>query len=639
MGKKKSGAAKQDGFETVKGKKEPPPSPKDDGFEQVGKKGKKGGNDEGFETVVGKKAKEASAQKKKATAAANAVEIYRREVPLHKDQVRGALQKIAGIRDDTNTILTHKDAPFPGNPSTMVIEGTELGTMRAEALLLKVLKEVKHEEAIPTSRNGEPMIGVIIGPKGQTMEKLRELAPQAKIQLPEEGGHKVTVYGPAPAVQKVAAAIRQLSGANVDASQISINTEEIEIKRKVPRDSRGKAMHWLLIGKGGANASRIREETGAQLSVPPPHSPSDEYTLRGTLEACEAASKIIFELLADHGETFSMEEVTEEPEKPKGPASWLTPDGKLHVPSVSGAKTCVAPRLQKTGSVNPVARAPVAPVAAAPKAAAKAPAEPMDLGELYLMDIPLPRSAASAKVKTQIKELALENNVKVTIEGNDSIRLDGYYRRVLFAERAMLQLMGMTKAEVPIPTSRSGDPMVGLVIGPGGKTINAIRAQSGAAFVLMPDDACGLAWDSVTIFGSPAEVDHAVNVVRTTLKISEEATRKITADPNSMEIEVDVPKDRQGNALTNVLIGAGGKNVKWIREESDGCEIDIPKRGFQGAELKYKLRGTEAQIKAAQNCIRMLFDELDTQVMYGDPSDHCVAPNPYPADAIVIGGR
>lgn len=590
---------------------------------------------------MGKKAKEASAQKKKATAAANAVEIYCREVPLHKDQVRGALQKVAGIRDDTNTILTHKDAPFPGNPSTMVIEGTELGTMRAEALLLKVLKEVKHEEPIPTSRNGEPMIGVIIGPKGQTMEKLRELAPQAKIQLPEEGGLKVTVYGPAAAVQKVAAAIRQLSGANVDASQININTEEIEMKRKVPKDSRGKPMHWLLIGKGGANASRIREETGAQLSVPPPHSPSDEYTLRGTLEACEAASKIIFELLADHGETFTMEEVADEPEKPKGPASWVTPDGNLHVPSVSGAKTCVAPRLKKTGSVNPVPRAPAAaPVAAAaaPKAA-KAAAEPMDLGELFLMDIPLPRSAASAKVKTQIKELALENNVKVTIEGNDSIRLDGYYRRVLFAERAMLQLMGMTKAEVPIPTSRSGDPMIGLVIGPSGKTINAIRAQSGAAFVLMPDDACGLAWDGVTVFGSPAEVDHAVNIIRTTLKISEEATRKITADPNAMEIEVDVPKDRNGNALTNVLIGAGGKNVKWIREESDGCEIDIPKRNFQGADVKYKLRGTEAQIKAAQNCIRILFDDVDTTVMYGEPTDNTLASNPYPADAIVIGGR
>ncbi len=65
-----------------------------------------------------------------------------------------------------------------------------------------------------------------------------------------------------------------------------------------------------------------------------------------------------------------------------------------------------------------------------------------------------------------LQELAAENNVKVAFDGNSSLRLDGFHRRCLYAERAILRCMGLTKAEVPIPRSRQGDPMVGLVIGP-----------------------------------------------------------------------------------------------------------------------------------------------------------------------------
>ena len=75
--------------------------------------------------------------------------------------------------------------------------------------------------------------------------------------------------------------------------------------RKVPKDDRGRPMHWVLIGKGGCNARRIREETGAELIVPPPQSYSDEYSLRGSLEATEKAARIIFELLSEIGEVLS----------------------------------------------------------------------------------------------------------------------------------------------------------------------------------------------------------------------------------------------------------------------------------------------------------------------------------------------
>jgi len=642
MGKKKTAASSQgNGFTTVgkANKEEEKPTEKKPevpkGFDSS-KKPKAWGGDDGFETVGTKKEKEAAKKKaqakKQAEAAATASAMMKREVPLHKEQVRGVLAKMAEIRDDTGTLITHKAAPFPGNPSSLVIEGTELGTLRAEAAVLKLNKEVKHEEAIPMSRNGEPMVGVIIGPQGKTMEKLREISKDAKIQLPEEGGRYVTIYGPPRAVQMVAAAIRQLSGANVDASQVQLQSEDIQVVRKVPKDSRGKPMHWLLIGKQGATARRIREEAGAELIVPPPHSPSDEYTLRGSLEACERAATIIAEILADEGQTFSMEEAVAAPAAPAGPVSWVTKDGGLHVPSKSGAKTAVAPRLLKKGD----APAPPKPTVIAAPVAAKAVIPVEEVGEPWMVDLPLPQSAYSNKVKKEMTECAQEMGVKISIEGNDSFRLDGLYTRVMFAERAICKLIGMAKAEVPIPKARSGDPMVGLVIGPGGKTIMAIREASGAAFVLLPDDGAGLDPEMVTIFGTPAEVDHAVEVVRNTLRINDEAKRMATGslDPNVMQVEGVVPMDRQGNALIPILIGTGGKNVRWIREESDGCEIDIPRSREQGAEVKYTLRGTESQIKAAQACIRMLFEEVDNY----SPEEAAMAPAPRP-QGVVIGPK
>ena len=54
------------------------------------------------------------------------------------------------------------------------------------------------------------------------------------------------------------------------------------------------------------------------------------------------------------------------------------------------------------------------------------------------------------------------------------------------------------------------------------------------------------------------------------------------ADPNIMEEEVEVPMDRYGKPMLSYLIGTKGKNIQWIRDESNGCEIDIPKGREQG---------------------------------------------------------
>eukprot|EP00668_Euglena_longa_P042674 GGOE01056491.1.p1 GENE.GGOE01056491.1~~GGOE01056491.1.p1 ORF type:complete len:528 (+),score=147.49 GGOE01056491.1:1154-2737(+) len=527
---------------------------------------------------------------------------------------------------------------MPGALSRLVISGTSIAVMRAENTLLKALKEVKHEEAIPTSKHGDPMVGVIIGPKGQTLEKIRELAPNAKVQLPEEGGRYVSIYGQPADVQKVAAGIRQLSGGAVDPSQVELCKEEIEMVRKVPRDRNGKPMHWVLIGKGGCNARRIREEAGAELIVPPATSTSDEYTLRGSLEAVDRATAIIFELLNEVGESSDKAnmEAALEAFKNGGAISNAPPRDPLVVPSTSGAKTCVAPKLQrKLGEAQSTP-----PLAAAPTTSQlpKKPLENVQVGAPTLLDMPLPPNGHSNKVKQRIKEIATENSCKLTFDGNNSLRLDGFELRCQYAERAILKLLGMTKAEVPIPKSRQGDPMIGLVIGPKGATIARMRAAAPNAFILLPDDGCGFASDCVTIFGSPADVDLAVDVVRTELNVTGETRRTAAVlDPSVMEVEVDVPCDRQGNPLTSLLIGTGGKNIKWIREESDGVEIEIPKKREQGVAVKCKLRGTDAQIRAAQKCIQILFDDSDQQ-FYTGPVDNVLAPNPY-ANCTIIGGH
>eukprot|EP00667_Euglena_gracilis_P004406 EG_transcript_4431 len=597
---------------------------------------------DGFEVVVNKKQVEAAKkQEKAAQQQQQESDLVTREYPLQKDQVRPALAKKVQVEDDSNAKVVHKEAPVPGALSRLVLTGTSIAVMRAEAALLKILKEVKHEEPIPTSKYGDPMVGVIIGPKGQTLEKIRELAPNAKVQLPEEGGRYVAIYGQPADVQKIAAGIRQLSGSTVDPSQVELTKEEVEVVRKVPKDRNGKPMHWILIGKGGCNAKRIREEAGAELIVPPPHSTSDEYKLRGSLEAVDRATAIVFELLSDVEESpdKSTLEAALEAFKSGGAAPSGPPRDPLVVPSATGARTCVAPRLQRKFGEQPQQPSAAAP-AAKPAAAQlpKKPLESVELGAPTLLDMPLPPNGHSNKVKQRIKEIATENSCKLTFDGNNSLRLDGFQLRCQYAERAILNLLGMTKAEVPIPRSRQGDPMIGVVIGPKGATIAKMRAAVPNAFILLPDDGCGFASDCVTIFGSPTDVDWAIDVVRSEVRVTEETRRTATnvLDPSVMEVEVEVPCDRQGNPLLSVLIGTGGKNIKWIREESDGVEIDVPKKKEQGVVTKCKLRGTDAQIRAAQNCIRILFDDSDQ--VYGGPVDHVLPPNPY-ANCIVIGGH
>jgi len=586
----------------------------------------------GFETVSYKKKAPAPAPLDQQQQQVFAAPIVKREYPLFKDQAGTATKRKVQIEEECNVKIVYQSPQHAGGTGSLVISGTNVAVTRAEVAMAKALREFRHEETIPTSKSGDPMIGLIIGPKGTTMEKLRALAPGAKIQLPEEGGRFVTLYGPQADVQKIAAGIRGLSGYTVDASQVELSGEDIEVVRKIPRDRAGKPMHWILIGKNGVNARRIRDESGAELTVPPPHSASDEYSLRGSVAACDKAWMIICELMIAANENPENAEAMAALQQPRNVGPKRDP---LVVPSVTGAPTCVAPRLKK----KPEELRP-APAPAAPRLFATGPSKPletMELGPPLVVDIPLPEVAHNTKAKQRIKDIATENYLKVTFDGNNSIRLEGPTLRCRMSEQSILRVWGMTKAEFPIPKSRQGDPMIGLVVGPKGTTINWIRSQVPNAFVLLPDDGCGLATDSVTIFGTPQEVEKAVEVLQTTLQSSDNARRPM-ADPSVRELELEVPCDRQGRPLLSVLIGTGGKNINWIRAESEGVEIDVPKtRNDIKGPVKFTLRGNETQLQLAQKAIRVLFDD-DGQA--GSYQEEATAPPPNPyTNCTVIGHR
>ena len=60
--------------------------------------------------------------------------------PCVSNQVMPIRQKKKEVEEDSNARLTHKDSPFPGKPSTVICEGTEMAVMRAENMLLKMLR-------------------------------------------------------------------------------------------------------------------------------------------------------------------------------------------------------------------------------------------------------------------------------------------------------------------------------------------------------------------------------------------------------------------------------------------------------------------------------------------------------------------
>jgi predicted PilT family ATPase len=128
--------------------------------------------------------------------------------------------------------------------------------------------------------------GNIIGSKGEKIKRLCE-SLDVLIFMPNNRDSAqpelVTIEG---RPENVSTAKNQLLEI---ANNVSETTQEVwSVPRKV---------HGAIIGRGGAQIQKLRQDTGCYIIVPPSQLESDELKLRGTFEAISKAKEAIIELM------------------------------------------------------------------------------------------------------------------------------------------------------------------------------------------------------------------------------------------------------------------------------------------------------------------------------------------------------
>ncbi|XP_060527573.1 vigilin isoform X2 [Cylas formicarius] len=141
----------------------------------------------------------------------------------------------------------------------------------------------------------------IIGTKGETIKEIRDRFNQVQIFFPGPGDRNdiVKVRGPKADVDKCVKFLeKKVKELNESSYQIQVPIY--------------KQFHKFIIGKGGANIRRIREDTNTKIDLPAEGDKSDAIIITGKRENVEEARDRIHQI-QDELETIITEEITIDP--------------------------------------------------------------------------------------------------------------------------------------------------------------------------------------------------------------------------------------------------------------------------------------------------------------------------------------
>uniref|UniRef100_A0A672SFQ8 Vigilin n=1 Tax=Sinocyclocheilus grahami TaxID=75366 RepID=A0A672SFQ8_SINGR len=197
---------------------------------------------------------------------------------FHKNIIGKGGANIKKIREETNTKI---DLPAENSNSEMiVITGKKANCEAAKNRVLAIQKELANitevEVSIPSKLHNS-----LIGSKGRFVRSIMEECGGVHIHFPTEGSgiDAVIIRGPAEEVEKAKKQLLYLA----EEKQIKSHTVELRAKPEY---------HKFLIGKGGGNIRKVRDNTGARILFPTADDKDQELiTVIGTEEAVAEAQK------------------------------------------------------------------------------------------------------------------------------------------------------------------------------------------------------------------------------------------------------------------------------------------------------------------------------------------------------------
>ncbi|XP_032637354.1 vigilin isoform X1 [Chelonoidis abingdonii] len=197
---------------------------------------------------------------------------------FHKNIIGKGGANIKKIREESNTKI---DLPAENsNSETIIITGKRANCEAARHRILSIQKELADitevEVSIPSKLHNS-----LIGAKGRFIRSIMEECGGVHIHFPTEGSGSdtVTIRGPAQDVEKAKKQLLHLA----EEKQTKSYTVDLRAKPEY---------HKFLIGKGGGNIRKVRDNTGARIIFPTSEDKDQELiTIMGTEGAVKEAQK------------------------------------------------------------------------------------------------------------------------------------------------------------------------------------------------------------------------------------------------------------------------------------------------------------------------------------------------------------
>lgn len=194
---------------------------------------------------------------------------------FHKHIIGKNGVNITRIKNETGVSVR---IPSDGDHSNVIrIEGEPAGVEKAKKELLDMSQRMENEKTRDIIIE-QRFHGTIIGARGENIRDIREKFNQVQITFPDPGKKSdiVTLRGPKNDVDRCH---KHLQGVHKDMIESNYQAQ-VHIF---------KDFHKNIIGKGGANIRKIRDETNTRIDLPSEHTDSDVITITGKKADVEQA--------------------------------------------------------------------------------------------------------------------------------------------------------------------------------------------------------------------------------------------------------------------------------------------------------------------------------------------------------------
>nr|XP_023026266.1 vigilin isoform X2 [Leptinotarsa decemlineata] len=415
----------------------------------------------------------------------------------------------------------------------------------------------------------------IIGTKGDNIKEIRDKFNQVQIYFPGPGDRNdiVKVRGPKEDVDKCARYLEKL------VKELGESSYQIEVPIF-------KQFHKFIIGKGGANIRKIREETNTKIDLPAEGDKNDVITITGKKENVEEARDKIRKI-QDELESIVSEEITI---PPKFYNSLIGAKGKL-IHSIMEDCGGVAIKFPTADSKSD-------------KVTIRGPKEDVDRAKQQLLDLANERQLASYSVEVRAK--AQHHKFLIGKNGANIKKIrDSTGARIVFPsnsddDREVITIIGKKEAVEEAKaaleaTIKDIDNIVESEMEVEPRHHKHFVARRGEVLHRIADD-CG----GVTISFPRSGVESNRVVLKGSKECIEAAKfriNEIISDLESMvTIECIIPQKHH-----RTVMGAKGHKVQGITSDFD-VQIKFPERDNQEEYINYEQVNGDINEETVRQC-------------------------------------